>query len=480
MNAREVLVGVLGSSPGWTRVLEQERIRHVDADVDRTPVVVLEGRLPSWTADYVAAGGVAVVSGALPGEDLLPPGSIASVTGFTPPGSGRRVWAPSLATLFEADGAGELRLHEDRVVKYEVDPDVFPAVITVRRGRGAVVASGIPLAMLLHAGGDRLRRFSRFTEVTERVASVDKADIADTLLGMLRTAFALAELPMVTVPRFPEGARSVLIFRVDVDGVYGENVSRLAQGVTAHAIAASFYLNADLSAAHPGTLSGWDDTTELGSHGGLHTLLPTVGENIENLRAAEAWMADVLGLTPTSFVGPRGLWNRHLGEALATLGYTYSSDFALDFDSLPFRSDAGVLQVPVHPYSPERAVVWAREQGLAPPSAADVARHYVKVVDDHVGLGRPAHVYGHPEVLGGMADEVLPALSAAAARHALPRMTLGQYAEFWQQREQVTPHVTVESDRVVVSVPDDGLGGRVQCVSELPVVVNGRPFGRTG
>lgn len=477
MDNREVFVGVVGESPGWTRVLEQERVHHVPHDVARAPVLVIEGTRPDWTSDYVADGGVVVISGAVAEDAILPRGSVASITGFTPPGRDRRAWAPSLVTLFEAPGEGEVRLHEDRVVKYGVDPDVFPAVVTVRHGRGAVVASGIPLTTLLHAAGDRLRRFSRFTQVTERVASIDKADIADTLLGMLRTAFRLADLPLVTLPRFPGGARSVFVFRVDVDGVYGENMRAIARGVTAHHIAASFYVNVDLSITHPGSLSGWGDGTEVGSHGRLHTLLPTVAENVENLKSAETWLRDAVGLTPSSFVGPRGLWNRHLGEALATLGYTYSSDFGLDFDSLPFRSDAAVLQVPVHPFSPERAAVWAREQGVSPPTGADVAAHYVRVIDDHVALGRPAHVYGHPEVLGQMIDDVLPALDAAATRHALPRMTLGQYAEFWQQRESITPHVVIEDDTVVVSMDDMGLGVGVCQVSPRRVVVNGRSLG---
>jgi len=67
--------------------------------------------------DYVESGGVVVVSGALPGDQLLPSGSSASVSGFKAP-EGGRVWAPALATLFGGTGTGEVRLHEDRVVKY--------------------------------------------------------------------------------------------------------------------------------------------------------------------------------------------------------------------------------------------------------------------------------------------------------------------------------------------------------------------------
>lgn len=475
MSRHEIFVGVHEGCAGWKRVLDQERINHRPDNEGSAPVLVLEGPLPTWASDYVAAGGVMVVSGALPQQKLLPSGSIASVTGFTPPDGDLRVWAPAMATLFEGSGAGEVRLHEDRVVKYGIDPDTFPAVITRHHGRGAIIASGLPLAALLHAPGDRLRRFSRFSEVTERVASVDKAALADTLIWMLVRAFEVVDLPLVTLPRFPGGAASVLIFRVDVDGIYGENMRELAEGVTRHRIAASFYLNGDLSTQHNGELSGWGPNTEVGQHGQRHTLMSTTAENVENLRAGESWMQARTGLRPTSFVGPRGLWNRHLGEALSSLGYRYSSDFGLDFDSLPFRAEGDILQVPVHPYSPERAAVWAAEQGAPAPTATEVREHYVRTVIEQIRLGRPAHIYGHPQVLGTMADEVLPALAAVSDRYSLPRLTLAEYADFWIRREGVTPRVERNPDgSIEVSVADLGLEPTVRLQSGAVVRVNGR------
>jgi len=451
---REVFVGRADSDPGWTRVLDQERIDHRQDGASAAPVLVLAGRAPAWVVDFVDAGGVAVVSGAVDGDPVLPPGFPATVTGFAAPGRVTRARAPSLVTIFECEGSGELRLHEDRVVKYDVDADRFPAVFTVRHGRGALVASGIPLTALLHAPGDRLRTFCDHTAVTERVASVDKAVVADTLLGMLRTAYGLAGLPMVTMARFPRGAPSVFILRIDVDGVYGENTRRLATAAADQDVPASFFLNGDYSRLHPGTLGGWPQAVEVGQHGWLHTLLPTRSENRDNLVRAEQWMREELATTPRSFVAPRGLWNRGLGEALSDLGYRYSSDFGLDFDSLPFRSDGGVLQVPVHPYSPERASVWAQEMGEPAPTPDDVRRHYLTAIREQVRHGRPAHVYGHPQVLGRMAGEVLPSLCDLSDELGLVRTTLGDYADFWIGREQVTPLVRVDpaERRVVVDV----------------------------
>lgn len=476
----EVFVGRVDTDPGWTRVLDQERITHNRERASSAPVVVLAGALPDWVADFVDSGGVAVVSGAVADEPLLPASFPASVTGFTPPGHASRAHAPSLVTMFECEGAGELRLHEDRVVKYDVDPDRFPVVFTVRHGLGFLVVSGIPLTTLLSAPGDRLRTFCDYSPMTERVASVDKAAVADTLLGMIRTAFRLAGIPLVTMARFPRGAPSVFILRVDVDGVYGGNTRRLVGAAARQQLPASFFLNGDYSRLHPGPLDGWPESMEVGQHAWLHTLLPTREENHQNLQRAERWMRDDLGLVPTSFVSPRGLWNHGLGEALRDLGYRYSSDFGLDFDSLPFRSDGGVLQVPVHPYSPERATVWAEEVGRPAPTPDDVRHHYLTAMRTQVLHGRPGHVYGHPEVLGDMAEEVLPAMCALADDLGLLRMTLGDYADFWIRREQITPRVRIDSGtaHLVIDVPVGDLPVRVDSSSSYRLTLNGTDAGR--
>lgn len=466
---------------GWRRVLDQERIAWREVEDGNAPVIAFDGALPDWTEQYVLDGGVALISGALPDQPFLPGGMLVSVTGFVPPGRSSRSVAPGLATVFAAPGSGEVRLHENRIPKYGTDPDTFPVVHAVRHGRGAVVATGLQLAALLAAPGDRLRRFAEFSQVTERVAAVDKADIADTLLHMLRRGFELAGLPLVVLHRFPEGAPSVLLLRVDVDGVFGENTMAICLEAARQELAASVYVNGDLSSRHPGRLGPWPERVEVGQHAWTHTLFDGLDDNLANLQRAHAWMSDELGRTPNSFVAPRGLWNRGLGGALLAMGYRYSSDFGLDYDSLPFRPGTGELQVPVHPYSPERATVWAAEEGFPPPTADDVLGHYLQALDRQVTRGRPVHLYGHPEVLGRMADAVLPPLVRRARELGLPDMTVGEFADFWIQRESVVPDVVLDVDQGVLDVrlADSEAPIDVSSIAApVEVVVNGRRRGR--
>ncbi|MDQ3431525.1 MAG: hypothetical protein M3467_04760 [Actinomycetota bacterium] len=469
----EVGLGSAGST-GWSRILQQEGLRHRGEDVQSAPVVVLEDELPDWTEGYVSAGGVAVVSGAPSGAGLLPDSIEGVIGGFERPDAPRLCTAPTLARLFSGQGKGVCRLHERRVRKNGMDPGRFPLILRRRVGRGWLLFTGVPLTRLLMAHGDTLRRFSPHSDVTERVSSIDKAEVADTLVWLLRTAFAAAGLPYVRPVRFPHGAASVLIFRIDVDGAYGDRCAALAKVASAHGVPLSIFVNRQLCEEHPGTLpphgdGGTDGGTvrhEIGQHGSTHNLFDTVADNLANLRAGAAWVEERTGVVARSFVAPRGMWNPALGQALAEMGYRYSSDFGLDFDSLPFRvPGSGILQIPVHPYSPERAVEHAREHGSPPVTPAAVAAHYLAVVQQQVAANRPTHVYGHPEVLGAMADQVLPTVFADVRRRGLRTMTLAQMTDWWELREGAGMRARVQAGTGTLLVDYDA--------ERLPVEVDG-------
>lgn len=464
------------SDQGWRRILAQEGLPYLESEEPISPVTVFATRLPSWFESYVSRGGTALVSGAAKLDGLLLHSQPAVIHRFRPPGRDAWCRAPAIVRLFEGPGRGEMRLHEDRKVRGGNEPDRFAAVLSKGIGEGTVIFSGIPLTELLTAAGDSLRQFSPFTDVTERVASVDKAEVADTLVWMLQTGFRQAGLPYVRPVRFPDGVASVLILRVDVDGLFGDRARRLAEVSTRCGIRASFFFNGSLCEEHPGDLGGWWQGHEVGNHGYMHDVFEGVDENRVNLERGAAWVRQVIGVEAPTFVAPRGLWNRGLEGALATLGYRSSADFGLEFDSLPFRTAEGIWQVPVHPYSPERAHVFAEDHGLPPPTADIVRRHYLNVLASQAQRGRPVHVYGHPEVLGAMADEVVPALADAAHERGIPSLSLAGFLDWWKERDAARLSLVVHRDEQEVEIGFEGEAVPVEvwAAERCVVRVNGR------
>jgi peptidoglycan/xylan/chitin deacetylase (PgdA/CDA1 family) len=421
----------------WTTALEQDGWAHQTAPEPRSPIAVTTGNVPPALRAWVENGGILVVDEAAGGDGTVPASSrVATVTGFQDPAWNAWVAAPGPVHLHDGAGGGELRVHEDRVVKHGLAQGRYPVVLHRRLGRGHVVWTGVPLTVLLTAHGDRLRPVAPWSEITERASTVDKAGVSETLAWMVHQAAQHAGLPIVRRAGWPAGAPSVFILRVDVDGVFGDRARKLGEVAERHGVRATFLLNRELVDRHPGDLGSWLDAHDVGQHADLHDLHDTPAEDRRNLCAGEAWVRELTGRRPVGFVAPRGLWSPSLDRALADLGYRWSSDFGLATDGRPFRPEGPVLQVPVHAYSPERAAHWAREHGRPAPGADHIRRHYLRHLDEQVRHQRPVHVYGHPEVLGEVAAAVLPPVIRRAEQAGLPKLTLVQAVNWWEQREQ--------------------------------------------
>jgi peptidoglycan/xylan/chitin deacetylase (PgdA/CDA1 family) len=437
---REIRIGLHAdgdAAAGWIRVLRQDRLPWDRTDGPDRPIIIFDGTLPFWFEEFAERGGVAVVTGAPRADALLGPSIVATLTRFRPPDRDHEVALPCLARLFDGQGAGEIRVHQNRKARAGNLADVRPAVLARPHGAGCLLFTGLPLATHLVASGDNLRAFTEASNVTERVATVDKAEVADTMTWMLEQAFAKLDLPFVRVARYPKAAPSIFLFRVDVDGLFGPNCRMLAEVAEAHGIRGSFYFNQGLCEAYPGDLSrDWLRSHEVGHHADVHDLFDTVEQNAANLHRGMDWVAQRLGVKTTGYVAPRGLWNPALDRAMAELDHVYSSDFGLDFDSLPFFTDSGILQIPVHPFSPERLAIHQEDEGLGPPGSRAVLHHYLTALERQVARRRPAHLYGHPEVLGRMAHSVLPTLFDAVARLGLPTMTVEAFARWWIERDR--------------------------------------------
>jgi peptidoglycan/xylan/chitin deacetylase (PgdA/CDA1 family) len=476
--AREIRLGLHAAgeaAEGWARVLRQDRLPWDPVEGPDWPIVIFDGALPSWCGDFVERGGVAVITGAPRADALLGPSTTATLNRFRPPVRDGEAAMPCLARVFDGTGGGEVRLHENRKARNGNLADVRPAVLTRAHGKGWLIYTGLPLAEHLAAVGDSLRVFTEASNLSERVATVDKAAIADTMTWMLGQAFAKLGVPFVRIARYPQAARSVFLFRVDVDGLFGRNCRTIAEVAEAHGIRGSFYFNASLCRAHPGDLSrDWLGSHEIAHHADTHDLFDSVEENRANLLRGMSWVERQLGERTTGYVAPRGLWNGALDQAMAELGHIYSSDFGLDFDSLPFFTPAGVVQIPVHPFSPERFAIHQEDAGLGPPSGNAVLHHYLSALERQVAQRRPAHLYGHPEVLGRMAHAVLPDLFGAVARLGLPTMTVAAFADWWIERDKADLTLSIDDASGTLAIETTGDAVEVFAAGPRRISLDGR------
>ncbi len=466
----------------WSSALEQAGWAYAVERWPTAPVAVTTGVVSPEQRAWVRAGGALVVDAAAGGDGLVPVSMRRlTVSGFEDPIDGRWVTMPGLVAVHTGDGAGLVRVHEDRVVKHGLEQGRYPLVHRATLGRGHAVFTGARLTESLVSHGDRLREVADWSSVTERIASVDKAGVAETLAWMVGEAAGLVGLPVVRRAAWPAGVPSVFVLRVDVDGVFGDRARRIGEVARGLGVRATFFLNRELCEAQPGDLGRWLDAHDVGQHAETHDLFDEPAADRHNLASGEAWVRSVTDRDPVGFVAPRGLWSPSLDGAIAQLGYRWSSDFGLATDGRPFWPLGPVLQLPVHPYSPERAVRWADEQGHPPPTAAAIRDHYLHHLEDQVARARPVHIYGHPEVLGAVADQVLPPVVARARALGLPILTLDDLARHWEARRRtsVAATVTADTDQPALFIRRTGPAKAVEVLLPCPmsVSVDGEPQG---
>jgi peptidoglycan/xylan/chitin deacetylase (PgdA/CDA1 family) len=321
---------------------------------------------------------------------------------------GRRESPASMRLLLTA---GQVAIDVDAYRKGEpFDP--FDALVDDRPMRAAWQVDGLTLR--------------------ERVARRPKATIRERIIGRLREDVLTHGGVWARLAPFPHPFRSAFNLRVDMDEPVAEDYFRFAQArgplddCTTHFVSTAAYQAEREVLAD---LAGRDAQ----SHGHYHYVYRDPEANLRNLERADLILRD-RGIEVEGFAGPHGRWNASVDDAMEALGYSYSSDFQLGYDDLPFfpwkdGRFSRVLQVPVHPIC----------EGLFLDAGATggrcVADHLAAVVAEKADAGEPAFVYGHPERRLGRMPEVMAALTSALGRRPLVwRTTLTEMARWWRWR----------------------------------------------
>ena len=467
-----------GSRPsqndGWRILCEQEKTPFRMTDRPDCPVLVCERETPAWLADYLERGGAAVISGAVPEQLPFPTDYIGSAVleyaDLTDLGGGN-ARIQSLVQVFNGMGLGKLSLHEKRVTKLGMTPDEYPAVLFQRVGLGGCWYTGISCAALLSALGDTLRRTDSFSDYTERVTAVDKHLLLRAMRFLLTQAYRLLELPYISLGYYPENYRGVFAFRVDVDGIYGENLGLLNQAAADCGIRTTFYVNQNMCKEEWERLLLLDPMHDIGCHAVIHNLFTSEEDNYANVHNCRVWM-DSLGLRQGPwFVAPRGMWNFALNRALEREGIAYTSDFGFCIHGLPFypyfnSERMAVKQIPVNPFSAERAYAQAEEEGRGVPSAEFIAEYFCHAAREQHKLGLPILLYSHPQRFGPLAAEVLPRLKACLDGMDVWQTTFAEWSAWWDLRDGAAYSVEYEPGSGALTV-DGTLPDKVRlCVEE--------------
>ncbi len=268
--------------------------------------------------------------------------------------------------------------------------------------------------------------------VTETVARFDRARIRRRLITRLRDILLAHDGIWARIAPFPHPYRAAFNLRVDLDECVPEDYFAFAGARDAIADATTHFVSTHAYGTTPAILADLKQF-DTHSHAHYHVIYREDAPNRVNLRRALDTL-HTAGIEGMGFASPHGKWNAGLNQELEELGHTFSSEFQVGYDDLPFYPWTGsrrgrVIQIPVHPIC-EGLFDDAGSEG---PEA--ITDHLTAVVKAKISAGEPAFVYGHPERRLGRYPSVVRDLAELVIGDAnVWKVGLGPFAEWWKWR----------------------------------------------
>ncbi len=285
---------------------------------------------------------------------------------------------------------------------------------------------------------------------SERVSLVGKGELRHLIHGALEYLHHARGLPYCHLWYFPEGAPSVFALRIDTDGAPPQDVDVLYDISRESDIGFSWYLDVG---AHESWLArfGMMVDQELGVHCYEHRVFDSHDDSMKDISRARRVLEEA-GVRTEGYAAPFGQWNPAIARALVDLGFMYSSEFSLAYDTLPFFPIVNdvpcpVLQVPIHPI----CIGSLRRVGYTP---QNMNEYFGMAIEQKLARHEPVFFYHHPT---HRSWDVVRSLLASVQKMNIVSTTLGAYAHWWKARIRVARALTFDGH--VVSVPGEPASG---------------------
>jgi hypothetical protein len=462
-------IGLLKSAPGWELLLRQLGVafepiaRGADIATDSHSAVIVNDVLTPdqyhGLIEYLGKGGAVLDQGFLHARmysgsvgrkriRCIPPERNSDVF--------RETWlldvyglANRLTNSVRASGTGGIitggtgtgaSTSANTRIRYS-DETLFNGCVRLGEyGGGPVGFLGLDIDSLMTDTRSRRKQFytaGRYFP-SETVALVSKGEIGRLTEALLKWLHFARGLPFVHKWRFPGELQSLFSFRLDTDGASDEQLRNWYGIAREHGIRISWFVHGEPMEGRFSVLHDMEDQ-ELALHGYRHRVYPTAEENRENI-AANRRQFESAGISCTGFSAPYGTWSLPLAEAVESEGLPYTSEFGLDYDSLPsypWLGDrfASAPQVPIHP-------VCTGSFLHLHASPADITAYYRWIIDIKIRSREPVILYDHPlhphpEISGDIFE--------LAGERQLKNFGFAEYAQWWNNRTRADFQVYFET-----------------------------------
>ncbi|MEO0102092.1 MAG: polysaccharide deacetylase family protein [candidate division WOR-3 bacterium] len=268
----------------------------------------------------------------------------------------------------------------------------------------------------------------------EFVSAVSKGEIKKLLFNALRQICLWQDIEYQHLWYYPKNFLSVFIFRLDTDFAREREIKITHQILREVGINATWFIN---SKEHKRLIPFFAHLKKEGEdiqlHCYAHNLFPDYQRNYFNIKKGKELLEEK-GIEVKGFASPFGLFNQFLYEVLSDLGFSFSSEFGLSYDDLPFYpriedKKFPILQIPIHPMCVGRLL----EAGF---NEKTMITYYKNYIDWRYGNRLPIIIYDHPHRLAQFPNLFKELINYAKSKERIWLTTMARFYQWWKEREQ--------------------------------------------
>jgi len=299
--------------------------------------------------------------------------------------------------------------------------------------------------LILNKNSVRKRFYAERKELPSEVVSrVSKGKIREINFRIILQMFSKLKAPLVHKWYYPKGSENVFIFRIDTDFCSAEDAKNLYALCEKYNINATWFVDTQDENMLSEVYTSFSQH-EIALHCENHKVYKSYKENYDNILCAQKKLKKY-GMDAKGFAAPFGEWNESLGKAGEDLDFEYSSEFALDYDDLPFYpyfndQFSTVMQIPIHPVSVGRL-------RRAHFSDDEMMSYYKAVIDYNFSRNIPVLLYHHPH---HNQLNVWEEIFAYIQSKQVWNPTMHKFSQWWKKRSESTFSYNYSNGRLKIT-----------------------------
>jgi hypothetical protein len=308
--------------------------------------------------------------------------------------------------------------------------------------------------LILNTSVMRKRFYANRLELpSEQVSKVSKGKVRKIVQQLIEELHHQQNLPFVHKWFFPRDTQNVFIFRIDTDFCSKKDADEMYKICRKNGISATWFLDTDSDDRMTNYVSM--NGQEMAIHCDKHFVYDNLEDNYNNILKADKKLKKCR-INATGFAAPFGDWNPSLDKALQKLELKYSSEFALNYDDLPFYPNynnkfSSVLQIPIHPISLGRL----RRSHF---NKNEMLQYFLGIIKEKAELKEPVIIYHHPH---HKHFDIFDKIFQFVNSKDFGNMSMKEFSKWWERRAKLYPEFHYLNNKLLVEYDSEDVFIRI-------------------